>query len=73
MLAQEIRDALLVRASKQDVYKRQVKDYRYTYNKYFLHMPITINFKANKTSFINDRILQYIAKEKDLHLSLIHI
>lgn len=31
-------------------------------------MPITINFKANKTSFINDRILQYIAKEKDLHV-----
>ena len=30
--------------------------------------PITINFKANKTSFINDRILQYIAKEKDLHV-----
>lgn len=45
-----------------------VKDYRYTYDKYFLHMPITINFKANKTSFINDRILQYIAKEKDLHV-----
>lgn len=45
-----------------------VKDYRYTYDKYFLHMPITINFKANKTSFINDRILQYIAKEKNLHV-----
>ena len=45
-----------------------VKDYRYTYDKYFLHMPITINFKANKTSFINDRILQYIAKENDLHV-----
>ena len=45
-----------------------VKDYRYTYDKYFLHMPITINFKANKTSFINDRILQYIATEKDLHV-----
>ncbi|MFU2363510.1 MAG: type V CRISPR-associated protein Cas12a/Cpf1, partial [Clostridiales bacterium] len=45
-----------------------VKDYRYTYDKYFLHMPITINFKANKTSFINDRILEYIAKEKDLHV-----
>lgn len=45
-----------------------VKDYRYTYDKYFLHMPVTINFKANKTSFINDRILQYIAKEKDLHV-----
>ena len=45
-----------------------VKDYRYTYDKYFLHMPITINFKANKTSFINDRILQYIATEKELHV-----
>ena len=45
-----------------------VKDYRYTYDKYFLHIPITINFKANKTSFINDRILQYIAKEKNLHV-----
>lgn len=31
-------------------------------------MPITINFKANKTSFINDRILQYIATEKELHV-----
>lgn len=63
-----MRDNLYYLVGHHEAATNIVKDYRYTYDKYFLHMPITINFKANKTSFINDRILQYIAKEKDLHV-----
>lgn len=50
--------------SKQDI----VKDYRYTVDKYFIHLPITINFKASSFMPINDIALKYIAKRDDIHI-----
>lgn len=41
-----------------------VKNYRYCCDHYFLHLPITINFKAKSDVAVNERTLAYIAKKK---------
>lgn len=44
------------------------KDYRYTVNKFFIHLPITINFKAEHTGNLNEMVIQYIAKQENMHV-----
>ena len=45
-----------------------VKDYRYTYDKFFIHLPMVINFKAGDSNSLNDMILQYISGQNDMHI-----
>ena len=45
-----------------------VKNYRYCCDHYFLHLPITINFKAKSDIAVNERTLVYIAKKEDIHI-----
>lgn len=45
-----------------------VKDYRYSIDKYFIHLPITINFKNKSNNNINDLVLKYIADNNDIHI-----
>ena len=45
-----------------------VKDYRYTVDKYFVHMPITINYKAPSRKNVNDMAVRYIARSNDIHV-----
>lgn len=45
-----------------------VKNYRYCCDHYFLHLPITINFKAKSDIAVNERTLAYIAKKEDIHI-----
>ena len=40
--AKEYLDKVEVRTAQKDI----VKDYRYTVDKYFIHTPITINYKV---------------------------
>jgi len=39
-----------------------IKDKRYYQNKYLFHCPITLNFKAKGSSFINNKINEFIIK-----------
>ena len=48
--------------------KAIIKDYRYCCDRYFLHLPITINFQADASVSLNDKVLEYIAANKDLHI-----
>ena len=43
-----------------------VKDYRYTMDKFFINLPITINFKVDKGNNVNAIAEQYIAERKEL-------
>lgn len=45
-----------------------VKDRRYTVDKFFIHLPITINFKADGRININEKVLKYIAENDELHV-----
>lgn len=45
-----------------------IKDRRYTYDKFFLHLPITINYKASGDNAVNDMMLQYISTQDDMHI-----
>jgi len=44
------------------------KDYRYSIDQYFLHLPIKINFKSSKYSNVNEIALKNIAKSDDMHI-----
>ncbi len=48
--------------------KNIVKDYRYTYDKFFIYLPMAINFKASGRNSLNDMMLQYISGQKDMHI-----
>ncbi len=37
-------------------------------NKFFIHLPITINFKAEHTGNLNEMVIQYIAKKENMHV-----
>lgn len=46
-----------------------VKDRRYSVDKFFFHVPITINYKAQAKENLNDIALKYIANNsKDMHV-----
>lgn len=64
--AQEYLDKVEIREASKDI----VKDRRYTQDKYFLHTSVIINYKAskNKKEALNDKVLDYISTQKDLHI-----
>lgn len=45
-----------------------VKERRYTQDKYFLHIPITINYRADTGNKLNLRVLKELQKHKDIHI-----
>ena len=49
-----------------------VKDRRYTEDKFFIHLPNTINFKADNRNNVNEKVLKFIADNDDLHVFLIN-
>ena len=52
----------------KNVQKEIIKDYRYTVDKFFIHLPITINFKADSRKNLNDMVLKYISEKEDIHV-----
>ena len=44
-----------------------IKDKRYTEDKYFLHLPITINYGVDDEN-INDKMIEYIAKHNNMNV-----
>lgn len=50
------------------VQKEIIKDYRYTVDKFLIHLPITINFKADSRKNLNDMVLKYISEKEDIHV-----
>lgn len=62
--AKKYLDKVQCNKAKTDI----VKDYRYTMDKFFIHLPITINFKVDKGNNVNAIAQQYIAERKDLHV-----
>ena len=45
-----------------------IKNRRYTVDKFFFHVPITINFKGVDSENINDQVRRYLQKAKDTHV-----
>lgn len=46
-----------------------IKDCRYTEDRFFINMPVTLNYKAeNKHVNVNEMALKYIAETKDTHI-----
>ena len=45
-----------------------VKDYRYSVDKFFLHMPITINYRAKQANKVNELVWRYIKDNQDMHI-----
>lgn len=45
-----------------------VKDKRYTVDKFQFHVPITLNFKAQGNSYINNDVLDYLKKHPDVNI-----
>lgn len=45
-----------------------IKDKRYTVDKFQFHVPITLNFKASESNFINYEVLQYLRTQPDVHI-----
>lgn len=45
-----------------------VKERRYTKDKYFLHVPITINYRADARSKLNLRVLKELQQHEDIHV-----
>ena len=49
--------------------KNITKDRRYTEDKFFLHIPITLNYKVTKNNIrLNEQVLDYISEQKNLHI-----
>ena len=49
--------------------KNITKDRRYTEDKFFLHIPITHNYKVTKNNIrLNEQVLDYISEQKNLHI-----
>ena len=45
-----------------------IKDRRYTEDKFFLHLPITLNFNSAGTRYIDDLVRQEICKDEDTYV-----
>lgn len=50
--------------TKKDI----VKDYRYSVDKFFIHLPITINYRASGKEMLNSVAQRYIAHQNDMHV-----
>lgn len=62
--AKEYMDKASLYSATMDI----TKDRRYTVDKFFVHLPLTINFKVRSEINQNDRVLKYIAQCKDMHI-----
>lgn len=62
--AKKYLDKVQCNKAKTDI----VKDYRYTMDKFFIHLPITINFKVDKGNNVNAIAQQYVAEQEELHV-----
>ena len=58
----------LKKADYHEASKDIIKDYRYTVDKYFIHLPMTINYKSTDFISVNDIALKYIANRDDMHI-----
>ena len=45
-----------------------IKDKRFTENKFFFHLPITLNFKETKKFYFNQKVLQFLRSNKDVNI-----
>lgn len=45
-----------------------IKDRRYTKDKFFFHVPVSLNFKAQGVARFNDRVNQAVAKAENVHV-----
>ncbi|QCX53979.1 type V CRISPR-associated protein Cpf1 [Elizabethkingia sp. JS20170427COW] len=45
-----------------------VKDKRYTVDKFQFHVPISLNFKANGSNFINQEVLSFLKNNPDVNI-----
>lgn len=45
-----------------------IKDRRYTMDKFQFHVPITMNFQAEGTENINDKVTGLLKEDKDIHI-----
>lgn len=52
--------------STYEAEKAIVKDYRYSVDKYFIHLPITINYKASGKESLNTVAQRYIAHQNNM-------
>lgn len=71
MGSRELSDTAKTYLEKADYYEASmdiIKDYRYTVDKYFIHLPMTINYKSTDFISVNDIALKYIANRDDMHI-----
>ncbi len=62
--------SFLDKVEKRTATKNIIKDRRYTQDKYFLHTSVIINYKVpkKKEEPLNNKVLDYISTQKDLHI-----
>lgn len=54
---------------KQSVFNYDlIKDKRYTENKFFFHVPLTMNFQSHRVNNINELVNRTIQKSDDMHI-----
>lgn len=58
----------LKKAVYHETKKDIVKDYRYSVDKFFIHLPITINYRASGKEALNSVAQRYIAHQNDMHV-----
>mgnify|MGYP004539292871 CR=1 FL=1 len=58
----------LEKAVCHEAEKDIVKDYRYSVDKFFIHLPITINYKASGKKSLNTVAQRYIAHQNDMNV-----
>ncbi len=62
--AREIWEKVEVKDAVHDI----IKDRRYTEDKFFFHVPITMNFKAGEDYYLNQRVNAHIKDNPDVHI-----
>lgn len=52
----------------KDVKQRIIKDRRFTEDKFFLHLPITINFASDNNNYLNYAVCEYLYDNSDVNI-----
>lgn len=66
---QELENKNVLNPKKTSIFEYDlVKDRRYTMDKFHLHVPITLNFKANGGGNINNDVREYLKYAKDTYI-----
>lgn len=66
---QKLDNKNLLNPKKTSVFEYDlIKDRRYTMDKFQLHIPITLNFKASGNGNINNEVREYLKDAKDTHI-----